>query len=226
MESESSRPNGLLLILMAGAMAVFGGVAGMLAEHRRFDIEPFGILFMGIPCFLIFCIFLMPATLVMLFLIRRKSLRPCLRTLLASIPSLAFVLPILHGGLVNPRQVQQVFAERMSHPLPAGASNLRSWYFHGIGERHYMFSFQTTPAATDDLLESAASKLVEHPAMLDPGHGVHFELPINGFSVPKGWPNPNAWHGMKAYRSGRIKDYCHILTDASKTRVFVVVGDT
>lgn len=89
-----------------------------------------------------------------------------------------------------------------------------------------MFCFQTTSAAANHLLQSTASKLVEHPAMLDPELGFHYELPITGVSVPKGWPKPKTWDGLQVYQSGQIKDYCYILKDASKTQVFVMVGDT
>jgi hypothetical protein len=226
MAPVSPAPSGPLLILSVGAITIFGGLAGMLAGHRAFEVAPSGVLFMVVPLFVIFGVFILPITLGVLFLIRRKNLRPWLRTLLVSAPALVFALPYLGGGLVNPADPSEVFAKRMNHPLPANATDLRSWYFHGIGESHYMFSIQATPDATDDLLQSAASEVVEHHPMLDPELGVHFELPINDVSVPKGWPKPKTWDGLKLYRSGQIKDYCYIITDASKTRVFVMVGDT
>lgn len=226
MAPDSPKPNVPRLILLTGGITLLGGLAGTLAGHRAFEVAPFGILFMVFSLFVSLCVFILPVTLSVLFLIRRKYLRPWLRTLLVSAPTLVFALPYLCGGLVNPADPGKAFAKRMNHPLPANALGLRSWYFHGIGEKHYMFSFQTTPAATDDLLESAACEVVEHHPMLDPELGVHFELPINDVSVPKGWPKPKTWDGLKVYRSGQIKDYCYIMTDASKTRVFVMVGDT
>jgi hypothetical protein len=226
METKPFKPSGLLLILLAGAVAVSGGVVGVLAEGREFDVEPFGILFMAATSLVFFCVFLLPITLGVLFLIRRRNLPPWLRALLVTAPVLVLALPYLVGGLIRPMSVEKTFEKRMRHALPAGATGLRSWYFHGIGERHYMFSFQTTPDATDDLVKFTACDIIEHPAMLDAELGVHYELPINGVAVPKGWPRPKTWEGLQVYRSDQIKDYCYILTDASKTKVFVMVGDT
>lgn len=216
----------MALLLVAGTIAVLGSLAGQFAAFREFDVDPRLFLFMAPINLIFFCVFLLPVTAIILFFIRRKFLRPWLRTLLACIPSLVLVLPYLGRGLVNPKQAEEVFAKRMNHPLPKDASGLRSWYFRGIGEDHYMFSFRTTRAATDDLLQTAACQAEEYSAMMDPELGVHFELPINDVSVPKGWPKPKSWDDLKVYRSDRIKDYCYILTDASKTQVFVMVGDT
>jgi hypothetical protein len=211
---------------LSGAIAVCGQVAGYLAAFREFDVDPKLPRFIAVTQFLFFCVVLLPLTMLALRLIRGKTLHPWLRTLLACAPSLVLALPYLANGLVNPMRARKAFAERLHHPMPAGVVELRSWYSHSPGESKYLFSFRTSPAATDELLKSTACEVVESPAMLDPELGSHFELPISGHSVPRGWPAPKAWDGLKVYRSNRISDYCYIMTDASKTMVFVMVGDT
>jgi hypothetical protein len=220
------KPSGLLLLLLSGAITAFGQIGGYLAAFREFDVDPKFTRFIVFSNLLLFGTVVLPITMLVLRIIRGKPLRPWLRTLLACAPSLVFALPHLGSGLVNPMPAMEAFAERMNRPLPGGVTELRSWYSHSPGESKYMFSFLTTPAATDELLQSAACEVVENPAMLDPELGVHFELPIGGYSVPNGWPKPKTWDGLKMYQSDQIKDYCFILTDASKTRVFVMVGDT
>lgn len=106
MKPSSPQPSAFLLLLLAGLIAVSGGVGGLMAERREFDVETSGILFMAATSCIFFCVLLLPITVIVLLLIRRKSLRPWLRTFLACIPSLVFVLPYSCRALVYPIRVE------------------------------------------------------------------------------------------------------------------------
>ncbi|MES2922784.1 MAG: hypothetical protein V4819_14615 [Verrucomicrobiota bacterium] len=225
-DPDQPKPHGFLLILLAGCIVAFAPIVNRLVAFREFDLDLRFALFDALMTLVFVGIFLLHIHLGILFLIRGKHLRPLYRTLLILSPALVFTLPLFIEALVEPVDSKKSFAQRMKHPLPVDATGWRAWYSHSPGESSYMFSFNTTSASTEALLASGSYTLNENPMMLEPEIGDLMPLPIGGYSVPNGWPQPKTWHGLKVYTSHDNNGYCYILTDGAKSRVFIMVGDT
>lgn len=226
MKSASPKSHGAFLILLTGFIAAFAPTVNGLIAFREFDLDLRFALSDALMSLVCISVFLLPIQLGILFLIRRKQIRPLYRTLLVLSPVLVLTVPPFLEALMKPVDSKKRFAQRLKHPLPADATGWRAWYSHPPGESHYMFSFNTTPASTETLLGSSIYTLVENPPMLDPEIGDYSQLPIGGNAPPKGWPIPKTWEGLKVFSSRENNDYCYILTDGSKSRIFIMVGDT
>jgi hypothetical protein len=226
MDSNQPQPRGVLLLLLNCVIAVGLPVIGTRLGLREYDVDP-RMLRGAAYWSLIGCVFLiLPVTLLILGLIREKRITPWARTLIVMSPVFLVNLPTLADAIFSPTSVRKDFQKRMHHPLPANATRLHAWYSHAPGEASYMFCFNTMPEDTEALLESGSFKRRENHEMNEPEFGGYFDLPIGGARIPEGWPHPKSWEGFEVYSSDTIKDYSYILTDKSKTKVFVMVGDT
>lgn len=226
MKPDSPRPHGALLILMAGCISFLAPKLIQLVAFREFSLDPRDAqwqTFMNLP---IFVILIIPIQLGILSFIRGKSIRPIYRSLLVLSPVLVFAIPKLVVAVVKPVSAKACFYERMKLPLSPDAAGLKAWYSHSPGASVFMFSFSTIPEFTEALLASGHFTLIEEPSMSDPELGAYYELPIGGLSIPKGWPKPKTWENLKVFTSNETNDFCYILTDSSKCRVFILVGDT
>ncbi|MES2658070.1 MAG: hypothetical protein V4689_05600 [Verrucomicrobiota bacterium] len=225
-DPDRPKPHGFFLVLLAGCILALAPIVNKLVAFREFDLDLRFAVFDALISLVSVGIFLLPIHLGLLFLIRGKHLRPLYRLILVLSPTFVFILPRFVVALVRPVDSEKSFAERMKHPLPADATGWRAWYSHSPGESSYMFCFSTTPASTRALLASGSYTFVEAPMMLEPANGEPMPLPIGGYSVPRGWPKPKSWDGLKVYFSRKNNGYCYILTDGTKSRVFIMVGDT
>lgn len=220
------KPNGIVLALIAGCIAVGAPFVTTYLGLRDFDVDPRVPRYQAIMSLPVFFVAILPIILLILFAIRRKFMHPLLRTLLVLSPALLLTMPGLIEALVSPTKPDVSFAERIGHPIPDDAGAFKAWFSHSPGESSYMFTFRCSAESTESLLAANTYKLVENPAMLDPEMGQYFQLPIGGVVPPKGWPQPKTWAGIKIYSSDVPGGYRYLLTDADKSRVFILVGNT
>ncbi|MCP5532510.1 MAG: hypothetical protein H7A49_16605 [Akkermansiaceae bacterium] len=219
------RPAGIWLVVIAGCIVAAAPVAEIHLRYREFDLGPgFGIqmILSGVS----FAVLVLPITLLMVFLLRRKRLRPVWRSLLILAPVLLLTLPGLVESVFSPINSRDVFAKRMEREVPSDAGDFKAWFSHSPGESSYMFSFRCTAASTEALLAAHPYALVKEHAMFEPEIGESFRLPIGGLAVPDGWPEPKTWHGLEVHTSDVPGGYRFLLTDRERTRVLILVGDT
>lgn len=223
---RAPKPNGILLTLIAGCIAVGVPFVTTYLGLRDFDIDPHVPRYLAIMSLPFFIILVLPIILLILYLIRRRWMHPLLRSLIVVSPALVITVPGLIEALVSPTRPDVPFAERMGHPVPNDAGAFKAWFSHSPGESRYMFSFRCSAEATESMLAANAYEVIENPSMLDPEIGQYYELPMGGMVVPKGWPQPKTWDGIKIYSSDVAGGYLYLLTDESKSRVFILVGST
>lgn len=222
----AAKPNGILLVLITGCITVGLPIATTYLGLREFDVDPLVIHFEAIMSLPYFLVLILPVVLLILFTIRRKRMHPLLRSLLVLSPALLLTMPGLMEALASPTKSTVSFAERMRHPIPDDAREFKAWFSHSPGESTYMFTFRCSAKSTESLLAANTYTVVENPSMLDPEMGHHHQLPIGGTAPPNGWPQPKSWNGITIYKSMVPGGYRYLLTDADKSRVFILVGDT
>lgn len=213
-------------MLIAGFIAVGGLFVTTYLELREFDVDPRLPRYQAIMNLPFFVVLVFPIILLILFAIRRRYMHPLLRSLLVLSPALVLTMPGLIESLVSPTRSNVDFSERMGHPIPDDATGFKAWFSHSPGESSYMFTFRCSAESTESLLAAKTYKLIENPSMLDPETGQYFQLPIGGMAPPKGWPQPKTWDGLKLYKSDVSGGYRYILTNADKSNIFILVGDT
>lgn len=211
-------------MFIAGFIAVGGPLVTTYLELREFDVDPRLPRYQAIMNLPFFVVLVLPIILLILFAIRRRCLHSLLRSLLVLSPALVLTIPGLIEALVSPTKPYVSFAERMGHSVPNDASAFKAWFSHSPGESKYMFTFRCSAGSTESLLAANVYELIENPSMLDPEMGQHYELPIGGRALPKGWPQPKTWEGIKIYSSDVPGGHRYLMTDGSKSRVFILFG--
>lgn len=225
MNSDKPKPRGVYLILLSFGIAVCLPTFNSWLSLREFDVDPLMFSFQAYWNLIGFVILFGPASLVILKLISDRRFSPWIHTLLVVAPALIWNLPGLATAAFTPLSARESFRERMGHSLPENANGLRAWYSHAAGETSYMFCFNTMPENTDSILASGEFRLVG--SLSDPKLDASDSQQLTGgLHRPKDWPDPKEWERVKIYTSDKIKDHCEILTNESKTRIFVKVGDS
>ena len=223
---SAPKPNGILLALVAGFLAVGVPYATTYLGLREFDIDPRVPRYEALMRLPFFVVLILPILLLTLFAIRRRLMHPLLRSLLVLSPALLLTLPGLIKAVISPTKSNVDFAERMGCSIPSDATGFKAWFSHSPGESSYMFTFSCSAKSTDSLLAANSYKLIENPSMLDPEMGRYYQLPIGGMLPPKGWPQPKTWNGLRLYKSDVSGGYRYILTNADRSKIFILVGDT
>lgn len=222
----TTKPNGLLLALIAGCVAVSVPYISMYLRYRAFDLDPREPRYFALMNLAFFIVLVLPIIFLILSIIRGKCMRPLFRVLVVVSPALLLTMPGFIEAVMVPEKPGVPFSERMAHPIPEDATGFRAWFSHSPGESSYMFTFRCSAASTETLLAANSYKLIENPAMLDPDIGEYFQVPIGGMTLPKGWPKPKSWNGLKVFSSEVPGGYRYLLTNADQSRVFILAGDT
>lgn len=225
MDSTQPKPRGIFLLLLNCVIAVGLPVLCMRLRLREYDMDLRMLQAAAYWSLIGFVFLILPATVLILRIIRERRITSRVRTLIVMSPAVLLSLPALKEAIFSPASARKDFQERMGHPLPANATRLHAWCSLSR-EDSYKFCFNTMPVDTETLLESGGFKRLENQEMNEPETGIYFDLPISGARIHNGWPHPKSWEGLEVYSSETIKDYSYILTDKSKTKVFVLVGDT
>ncbi len=225
-KNNHPKPSGISLALIAACLVAGMPFVTTYLGLRDFDVDPRVPRWQAIMSLPLFFFLVFPIILIILFAIRRRCLHPLLRSVLVLAPALLLTMPGLIESLVSPKKPDVPFAERMGCPIPSDASGFKAWFSHSPGESTYMFTFHCSTESTELLLAAKAYKLDENPSMLDPEIGQYFQLPIGGLPLPKGWPNPKTWQGLRFYASDVPGGYRYLLTDGAGSRVFILAGDT
>jgi len=221
------RPHGLLLILLSGLVFI---PSMSLTEFKHYTDQARGWSAVGFQAVLyavLFGIFIVPITALILFLIRRKQLSPRWRTLIVISPVLILSLLQFGGSVARPLKSQERFAKMMDCELPPQATVFKAWHSGGgLIDFLDMYHFKTTPEGIDQLLASRPYKPDASVVMTDPEFRIHHELPVIGVSPPEGWPKPRDWPGLEIYRYEKKTWFYYILTDGEKSQAFVIAGCT
>lgn len=223
---EHPKPSGWILVLLTPLLCMAMVYSSIRLEFREFDLEPWwvrGLMVMQSP---VLILVVLPCALIILGLMRHKFIVGWLRALVVLSPVLLMTLPGFLSALSSPMKSSIEFKERMGTAIPKDASDLQAWYSHGPGESGYMFAFRCSAASMDALVRAHPYQLHENPIMLDPDMGSHFQLPIGGAAVPKGWPKPKEWSDLQVYQSDVDGGYRYLLISRNASRVFILVGDT
>jgi hypothetical protein len=223
MDSIQPKPRGILLLLLNCVIAV--GLPVLCMRLREYDMDLRMLQAAAYWSLIGFVFLVLPVTVLILRIIRENRITPRVLTLIVMSPAVLLSLPALKDAIFSPASAKKDFRERVGHPLPANATRVHAWCSLSR-EDSYKFCFNTMPVDTETLLESGGFKRLENHEMNELETGIYFDLPISGARIPKGWPHPKSWEGLEVYSSETIKDYSYILTDKSKTKVFVLVGDT
>ena len=220
------QPKRWILVIAAPLLWIAITYLNIRIQFKEFDLDPGWVSSLMIMKSLIPALVAFPCTLMLLSWMRDKCFGGWLRILIALSPVLLTTLPGVFSTLISPMRRSVEFKERMGTAIPDDAFNLQAWYSHSSGESSYMFAFQCSARSTESILAANTYEIVENPSMLDPELGQFYQLPIGGMSPPKGWPQPKSWKGIKTYSSEVPGGYRYLLTDADKSRVFILVGDT
>ncbi len=220
------RPDGFVLVLVATALAAVTPFVSLHLGYRAFDLDPRLVRLETMMTLPFFFVLMLPIILLILVLIRGRNLRPSFRSLIVLAPVLVLCGPRWVEAAFDPADPRIPFFKGMNAQLPKDAADFKAWFSHAPGETKYMFSFRCSPESTDTLLASAPYKAVENPTMLDPDFSRFYQLPIGGLTVPRGWPEPKTWSGLKVHQSEVSGGYRYLMTDESRTQVFILVGDT
>lgn len=132
---------------------------------------------------------------------------------------LAFALQM--GSLiVSPPTARARFERFAGAELPEELKDLRV-HFTGGGITDYgdIYHFTCTPDETGRLIRGM--RLDEDPAFgnSEAGPGSSFTIPL-----PHGWPDHREWDGRVQYRGGPEGWFFYLLTDESRTRVYIFTG--
>jgi hypothetical protein len=222
----SPKPNGVLLVLIAGCIAIGLPFVTTYLSLREFDVDSRVPRYQAMLSLPLFVFLVLPIIFLILFVLSRRCIGPFLRSFLVLSPVLVLTVPALIEAAISPVRASVEFAERMEHSIPDDARGFKAWFSHSPGETNYMFTFSCSAQSTEAILASGTYRLVENSSMLDPGIRQFSGLPIGGSVIPKAWPRPNTWDGLKLYQSEVPGGYRYLLTDVERSRVFILVGDT
>lgn len=220
------RPQGLLLVFLAACLATALPAMTFHLRYKAFSIDPLMLRAHALMSLPFTILLILPVVVLVLFLIRDRFMLPSIRTLVVLSPVLLFSAPGLAEALFFPLQPKVPFSERMGHPVPEDAVSFKAWYSHSPGESNYMFTFACSAQSTESLLAAQNYKLIEDSRMFDPEFADLHPLPVGGRKVPRGWPRPRSWDGLRLYKSEVSGGCRYLLADAGKNRVFILVGDT
>ena len=147
---------------------------------------------------------------------------PAFRTLCALYPALVFAAMAVVVALTHLAEPSGRFQKAYGGGLPEDTREFHAFFSRtGFWEPQDAFAFQTTPEATKALL--AAHPFAETTTDLwtkSPATAL-----ILAHATGGGWPDPRSWPGLKAYHydQAAATHGFELLTDATMTRVFIVV---
>jgi hypothetical protein len=140
------------------------------------------------------------------------------RSLLVLAPSIALLIYFVGSLVFWPETPNERFKRFTGVSLPASVSNLH-WHFSGGGIADYddTYYFTCKSEETDRLIKNM--KLEKDPYFEKEGG----YSPVN---VLPNCPDYSTWDGLSQYRGGKDNGewFYYLLTDSSKTKVYVVVG--
>ncbi len=200
--------------------------AGYLAAETLSWTEPLDGLGFGLrqsPLVLLVFAALMPPIIMLATAIWKwRKWRPEFHTLCALYPPVVFAVMAVVVTLNHRAEPSGRFQKAYGGGLPANVRELRTFFSRsGFWAPQDAFAFQTTPVETETLLAA-------HPfaAATD---GLRAWPPgaasVLAQTIGRGWPDPQAWPGLKTYVCDDEKTRRHfaLMADGAMTKVFIVV---
>jgi hypothetical protein len=89
-----------------------------------------------------------------------------------------------------------------------------------------MFTLRCSRESTEAPLAADTYHLVKDSRRFDPDIGRFLEVHIDGINLPKEWSQPKSWNGLEIHSAHVPRGFLYLLTDAGRTRVLMLAGDT
>ncbi|MCX6995696.1 MAG: hypothetical protein NTV49_01080 [Kiritimatiellaeota bacterium] len=217
--TEQAKPERLhfgLLLLISFALFNIGPIIDQTirwTDHLHGFINGvFHILMFGIAWY----IYILPWSLVIFALYRWRKWKR-FRTHWVLAPVLLAVATTLWSLIVDPPTPTNRFKRFAHAELPSNARNLH-FYFSGGGIADYSdtYYFETIPEEVDRLVARMNLEKDEFYGKEDVSYTPITALP--------GCPNFTAWNGAQQYRHDNKGWFYYLITDASKTQVYILIG--
>ena len=207
-----------LLLLISFALFNLGYIIDQTvrwSDHSQGLVNGvFHILFFGIA----WCVYLLPWSLVIRALYRWRKWRR-FRTQWVLAPAVLVLLATIGSLLFQPPTPSKRFKNFAKTELPTNAQNLH-YQFTGGGIADYgdTYYFETTPDEVDRII--AEMRLSEDELYGREG------LTHTSVSPLADCPDFSTWDGAKQYKGWDDKQhwFYYLITDASRTRVYMMVG--
>jgi hypothetical protein len=221
----SKRPSSVALFGLAGVLGMSLPWAGCHWFYREFDPLPRTLDCEMSTWIMTLILVELPLVMAMLGLLRKRKLRPWIRTIIAISPVLLLNLPGCVAAFFKPMRAKDSFAKCMGIPTPRDARDFKAWYTHAAGDSSYWFSFSCSSDFTQDLLEDGGYELDETPSILEPEIGELRARELFQNLPTKGWPYPPNWEGLQVY-SKVLSDGGNltVFTNRDRTQVFIIAN--
>lgn len=167
---------------------------------------------------MIWCLFFLPWSLGVIALYRWRKWKR-FRTHWVLAPAVLVLLTSIGDLILHPQTASKRFKNSAKTELPSNAQNLH-FHFSGGGLADYSdtYYFETTPEEVDRLI--AEMKLSE-----DENYGIEglFYTPISPLEK---YPDFSTWKDAQQYTGLDDKKhwFYHLITDTSRTKVYIMVG--
>lgn len=170
------------------------------------------VIFIGIA----WCFWFLPWSLIIFALYRwRKWTR--FRALWVLAPAVLVLLSILGGLVLNPPTPEWRFKAFAKTELPTNARNLH-FDFSGGGVADYndTYYFETTPEEVD--------RIIAEMGLRENGDYGRTEFAYAAISLLPNCPDYSTWEDAKQYLGDMESWRYYLITDASRTKVYIMIG--
>ncbi len=176
-------------------------------------------LFQGVVIGVAFCvIYVLPWSAIIMVIYRFGRFKR-FRTQWMLAPSIVLALLLISSLITNPPNPFIRFKNFTKTELPSNAQDLE-YRFSGGGLADYFdtYYFKTTPAEVDRLIANLGLHEDNYYGQNDMTHTIIKSLP--------GCPDFKSWEGARQYKGmdERQHWFYHIITDSTRTHVYIVVG--
>lgn len=207
-----------LLLLISFALFNLGNIVDQTVRWsdnaKGFFNGVFHILFFGIA----WCFYLLPWSLAVFALYRWRGWKR-LRTQWVLAPAVLVFLAMIGGLLFQPPSPSRRFKSFAKTELPPNARNLH-YHFSGGGVADYgdTYYFETTPEEVGRIIGEMRLDEDEFYGREGLTHTTVSRLP--------GCPDFSTWEGAKQYKGwdDRQHWFYYLITDATRTKVYMMVG--